>query len=98
VRVDVSRRGGLTGGRPLKGTLDTSQFHAKDAAAVEDALRTLPFGRAAPPPPSRPDLMRYDLTVVDADGHAQRAEVNEDELPDELRRLIDPTLHVDTSA
>jgi hypothetical protein len=98
VRVEVSRRGGIIGGRPLKGTLDTGELPVDDARAAEDAVRALPFGRTAPPPPTRPDLMQYGLTMIGADGQMQTVEVNEDELPDELRRLIDPTLHIERPA
>ena len=84
------------GGRPLMGTLDTAALGAEEAASAEHALRALPYGRPVPPPPTRPEMMRYEFTVVDDAGQTRRAAVNEDELPDALRRLIDPTLHVDT--
>jgi len=94
VQVEVRRSGGF-GGYRLKGTLDTKQLRAEDTTLAENAVRGLPFGRSAPPPPGRPELMRYQLTVVDADGQKRSVEVNEDELPEELRELIEPVLDLE---
>jgi hypothetical protein len=97
MRVEVVRRGGI-GGYRLRGSFDTSDLGAEAAATVEKAVRELPFGRPAPPPPRRSELMHYSLTVADVDGQPRTVDVDEDELPHELRCVVEPALHLEHRA
>jgi len=89
VQVDVTRSGGLIG-LPLRGTLDTATLPAERAAAVDEALRGLPYG-LPPAPPQHPDSFRYEITVIDHSGR-RSAVLDEAQVPDELRRILDDAI------
>ena len=89
MQVEVARRGGIAG-VTLRGVVDTADLAPAAGKAAEAALRGLTFDRPAAPP-RHPDSFQYELTVVD--GSTRRSTVlNEDELPDVLRPIIDAAL------
>jgi hypothetical protein len=87
VRVHVVRRGGLAG-IPLRGELETSELTANQAAPAEAALQGLAVGKP-PAPPSHPDGFQYQLTFSGADGAARTVTIDEAEVSDALRPVIE---------
>lgn len=85
MQVLVIRRGGLAG-IPLHAVLDTTQLVVPAAARAEQALRDLPWDRP-PPQPAGADRFQYELVVTEKDG-ARRVTLNESEIPDALRPLV----------
>lgn len=81
------RRGGLAG-IPLRGELETSELTAEQAKSAEAALHGL---AAAKPPatPSHPDGFQYEIAFSGADGAARTALIDENEVSDALRPVIE---------
>jgi emfourin len=86
MRVQVTRRGGLTG-VTLHATLDTAQLSVVDAARAEVALRGLPWG-SVPTEPTGADRFRYEVVTEQGD-HQRQVELSETEIPDTLRPLLE---------
>jgi hypothetical protein len=82
MRVEVVRRGGLAG-IPLRGSIDTADL---PPAAARAASGVLTASRAASGPP-HPDGFQYELS-----GRGQSVVLNEREISDDLRPLIDAAL------
>jgi hypothetical protein len=85
VRVTVVRRGGLAG-VALHGDAETTALPGSAAAAAEGALKKLPAGKAAAAP-AHPDGFHYELSF-----EGQSAALDESEVTDELRPLIDAAM------
>ena len=83
MRVEVVRRGGLAG-IPLRGSIDTSELPPEQARAAKTTLDALPETPGGPP---QPDGFQYDLA---AEGHS--VTLNEAQVPDALRGIIDAAL------
>jgi hypothetical protein len=81
-RVNVVRRGGLAG-IPLRGSVDLADLPAEAGRAATAALNAAPA--AAEPP--HPDGFQYELA---ADGRT--VTLNESQIPEALRPLIDAAL------
>jgi hypothetical protein len=90
MRVQVTRRGGLAG-IPLHGELETAELPPEQARAAEEALRQLPADRA-PSPPTHPDAFQYDIAFSDAGVGARTVTLDETELTDDLRPIIDTAM------
>ena len=85
MQVQVTRRGGLMG-IPLSGQVDTSELPADQSRAAERALQKLPDSSA--PTPSHPDAFLYELSF----GGGRSVAIDESDLTDDLRPLIDAAL------
>jgi hypothetical protein len=83
VRVEVVRSGGIAG-ITRRARLDTSELDAPERAAVERALRALPFP-AHSEVPSHSDEFRYLVSLPDS---GATAELWESELSPELKRAF----------
>jgi hypothetical protein len=86
MRVRVVRRGGLAG-IPMRGEVDTAEFPGDQAKAIEDLLQGLPVDRQAAGP-SHPDGFQYALEFPDAGGQSRSILLDESEISDDLRPLI----------
>ena len=85
MRVRVVRRGGLAG-ISLTGEVDTSEFSDDQAKAIEERLHGLSADHAAAP--SHPDGFQYALEFADAGGATRSVTLDESEVDDNLRPLI----------
>jgi hypothetical protein len=86
MRVRVVRRGGLAG-IPVRGEVDTAELPADKAKLVEDRLHGLPMDRPAAPP-GHPDGFQYALEFPDAGGETRSIVLDESEVDDDLRPVI----------
>ena len=86
MQVHVVRRGGLAGVR-LQAAVDTHELPPAEATHAEAALRELPFGRSAAAP-SHPDAFQYEITLHH-EGSSDCVVLDESELPDSLRPIVD---------
>jgi hypothetical protein len=64
VRIRIRRVGGIAGNIALAAELDTADLPSADAAQLQDALGTLPWGEPAAEPP-HPDAFRYEVDLPD---------------------------------
>ena len=85
MRVRVVRRGGLAG-ISLTGEVDTSEFSDDQARAIEERLRGLSADKAAVP--SHPDGFQYALEFPGTGGDSRSVTLDESEIGDDLRPLI----------
>jgi hypothetical protein len=88
MHVRVVRRGGLAG-IPMRGEVETTELAQTPdhARAIEDALRGLPVDRP-PAAPSHPDGFQYAIEFADGGGEPRSVTLDESEVSDELRPLI----------
>jgi hypothetical protein len=86
MRVKVVRRGGLAG-IPLRGEIDTAELPPEQARLAEAALHALPAQGAEAPVP-HPDGFQYEIAFSPQAGAERSMLVNEGELPEELRPVI----------
>ncbi len=86
MRVRVVRRGGLAG-IPLRGEVDTLELPAEQARLVEERLHGLPADKPAAPP-LHPDGFQYGLEFPDAGGQSRSVTLDESEIADDLRPVI----------
>src|SRR5712691_436726 len=85
-RVRVVRRGGLAG-IPLRGEVDTAEFSGDQAKTIESTLHGLPFDKP-PAPPRHPDGFQYALEFPDASGESRSVTLDESEIAENLRPVI----------
>jgi hypothetical protein len=90
MHVRVVRRGGLAG-IPMRGEIETSELPAQQAALADAALRGLPAD-AAPAPPHHPDGFQYEIAFSPADGASRSMLIDEAEVSDALRPVIDSAM------
>lgn len=90
MRVQVTRRGGLAG-IPLQGELETAELPSEQAHSAEQALRALPSASTASTP-SHPDAFQYELTYSEPGRDPRSATLDEAEISDDLRPLIDAAM------
>jgi hypothetical protein len=90
MRIRVTRRGGLAG-IPLHGEIDTSELPPEQARLAEDALHALPE-TAADTPPRHPDGFQYEIAFSPADGPARSMLIDEADVPDGLRPVIETAM------
>lgn len=91
VRVQIKRRGGIAG-LTLGADLDTTELGGETASRVEQAVDRLTDQPPAPSSP-QPDRFYYEITVPERD---KSVSVAEQELPDDLRPLVDMLSKVGT--
>jgi hypothetical protein len=90
MHVRVVRRGGLAG-IALRGEVDTTQLGPDQAKAVEDVLHELPSDKPAAAP-QHPDGFQYDIAFSGAGGEPHSVSLDEAEVSDQLRPLIEAAL------
>lgn len=93
MQIDLARSGGVAG-ITMRTSVDTSTLPSEEAEEIEQAMRGIDFaklGRDTSTGGTKPDRFQYDLTVTIGD---QRHELSaaEQDLPPELRRLLDRLL------
>jgi hypothetical protein len=86
MRVRVVRRGGLAG-IALHGEVDTAEFSGDQAKAIEDRLHGLPTDKPAAPP-RHPDGFQYALEFPDPGGQSRSITLDESEVGDDLRPVV----------
>jgi hypothetical protein len=86
MRVNVTRHGGLVG-IPLHGEVTTEELPGDQARSAEAVLRALPPNKPAAEP-RHSDSFRYEILFDDA----PPVQLDESEVPDELRPVIDAAL------
>ena len=86
MRVRVVRRGGLAG-VPLRGEVDTAEFSGDQAKTIESILHGLPFDKP-PAAPRHPDGFQYVLEFPDASGQSRSITLDESEVGDDLRPVV----------
>jgi hypothetical protein len=84
--VEVTRRGGIAG-LTRRGVADTAALPPSSRPIVEEALRSLPFGRPAPAV-SHPDSFQYEIRV----GNFPSTVLDEAEVSSGLRPIVDEAL------
>src|SRR5260221_2317516 len=89
VHVEIMRRGGIAG-VALRGSFETSDLSPSARDEIDQALRGLPFGAPAAEP-RHPDGFRYEIVVRDESG-SRSAELDEAQVPRELRPTLDSVL------
>ncbi|MDR0358543.1 MAG: hypothetical protein LBJ87_03635, partial [bacterium] len=72
------------------GSLDLSELPPKVAGDAAAALAQLPFATPSAAP-RHPDSFQYEITVIDGD-ERRRAVLDEAQVPDALRPLLDAAL------
>jgi hypothetical protein len=87
MRVQVTRRGGLAG-VALNAELDTAELPPDCAAAAEAALQSIASDKPAAPP-SHPDGFQYEIRYANGADTARTVTLDEAEITDDLRPLID---------
>jgi hypothetical protein len=90
MHVNITRRGGLAG-IPLRGDIETSELPPQQARLAEEALHRLSVG-SSPTPPSHPDGFQYEIAFSPADGTGRSLVIDESEISDALRPVIDTAL------
>jgi hypothetical protein len=90
MHVRVTRRGGLAG-ILLRGELQTSELPAQQATLAEEALQKLPADRP-PSPPRHPDGFQYEIAFSPPDGAARSLVIDEAEVSDALRPVIETAM------
>jgi hypothetical protein len=90
MHIRVTRRGGIAG-IPLRGEIDTAELPPDQARLAEEALHTLPV-TAAEAPPHHPDGFQYEIAFSPTQGPARSMMIDEAEVPDGLRPLIDSAM------
>jgi hypothetical protein len=90
MRVRVVRRGGLAG-IPMRGEIETSELPAQQAALADAALHSLPAD-AAPAPPHHPDGFQYEIAFSPADGASRSMLIDEADVSDALRPVIETAM------
>ncbi|MDQ6670101.1 MAG: hypothetical protein M3069_05035 [Chloroflexota bacterium] len=90
MRIQVTRRGGLAG-IPLRGEVDTSELPGDEGTLAEDALHLLPDSAAGAP--QHPDGFQYEIAFSPPNGASRSTLVDESEVPDVLRPVIQAALN-----
>ncbi len=90
MRVRVVRHGGLAG-IALRGEVDTAELSETQtqvqAKAIEDLLHGLPLDKP-PAAPHHPDGFQYEIAFSEAGGEIRSVLLDESEISDDLRPLI----------
>lgn len=91
LRIELTRSGGFGGLTTKLGELDTSELPENDARAIADLVKKADVPKLAAASPIRgtgADRFQYHLAVEDDAGRHELT-VSEDQMPEELRPLID---------
>ena len=91
LRIELTRSGGYAGLTSKLGELDTTELPEAEAREIEAMVEKadLPQLLAASPIRGKgADRFQYDLAIEDESGRHELS-MSEDEIPDELRPLID---------
>jgi hypothetical protein len=87
--VRVVRRGGFAG-IAMTATIDTAELADDEALGAEAALAELDADAPAPES-AHPDAFQYEI-ATDLDGTARSVVLNEGDVPDALRPLLDEAM------
>jgi hypothetical protein len=90
MHIKVTRRGGIAG-IPLRGEIDTAELPPDQARLAEQTLHTL-TDTAAEAPPRHPDGFQYEIAFSPGHGLARSMMLDETDVPDGLRPLIDTAM------
>ena len=91
MRIRVIRRGGLAG-IPMRGEIETTELPQSQALLAEQALQKLPID-APPVPPRHPDGFQYEIAFSpDGSGADRSLVLDEAEVSDALRPVIDTAM------
>ena len=90
MHVHITRRGGLAG-IPLRGDLETTELPPHQAKLAEEALDRLPID-TPPAPPHHPDGFQYEIAFSPANGASRSMVIDEAEVSDALRPVIDTAM------
>ena len=91
LRIELTRSGGFAGLTSQLGELDTSELPEEEAREIEAMVEraNVPKLLAAGPVKGKgADRFQYDLAIEDESGRHELT-VSEDQMPDELRQLVD---------
>jgi hypothetical protein len=90
MHVYITRRGGLAG-IPMRGDIETAHLPPDQARLAEEALDRLPVG-APPAPPRHPDGFQYEIAFSPRDGASRSMLIDEAEVSDALRPVIETAM------
>jgi len=90
MQIHITRRGGLAG-IPLRGEIETSELPPQQARLAEEALQRLPVG-APPTAPRHPDGFQYEIAFSPAEGAGRSMVIDESEVSDALRPVIETAM------
>ena len=90
MHIRVTRRGGIAG-IPLRGEIDTTELSSDQARLAEEALHTLP-DTTTEAPPGHPDGFQYEIAFSPAQGAARSMMIDESEISDALRPVIETAM------
>jgi hypothetical protein len=91
LRIELTRSGGFAGLTSKLGELDTSELPEAEAREIEVMVEKADVPKLVAASPARgkgADRFQYDLAIEDESG-LHELSMSEDEIPDELRPLID---------
>jgi hypothetical protein len=75
----------------MHGEIETSELPPQQAALADAALHSLPAD-APPAPPHHPDGFQYEIAFSPADGTSRSMLIDEAEVSDALRPVIDTAM------
>lgn len=90
MHVHITRRGGFAG-IPMRGDFETTELPPDQARRAEEALNGLPVD-APPSPPRHPDGFQYEIAFSPRDGALRSAVIDEAEVSDALRPVIESAM------
>ena len=75
----------------MRGDIETSELPPQQARLAEEALGRLPVD-TPPAPPRHPDGFQYEIAFSPSDGAARSMVIDEAEVSDALRPVIDSAM------
>ena len=90
MHVHITRRGGLAG-IPMRGDIETAELPPDQARLAEEALDRLPVD-APPAAPRHPDGFQYEIAFSPRDGASRSTVIDEAEVSDALRPVIETAM------
>jgi len=91
MRVRVIRRGGLAG-IAMRGEIETTELPPHQAQLAEEALHGLPAD-APPAAPQHPDGFQYEIAFSPPGGASRTTLIDEAEVSEALRPVIETAMH-----
>jgi hypothetical protein len=90
MHVRITRRGGFAG-IPLRGEIETTELPGAQGTLAEAALQSLPIDQP-PALPRHPDGFQYEIAFSPAHGDARSLVIDEAEVSDALRPVIETAM------